>query len=63
MGRLGGTEFLIIFLIVLVLFGGGRIGKIAGEIGSGIRSFKEGLRGSDPDPSDEPVDDKHTPEQ
>jgi len=46
-GRLGPTELIIILVIVLVLFGVGRIGKIAGELGSGIRSFKEGLQGDE----------------
>lgn len=36
---------MIILGIVILLFGVGRIGKIAGELGSGIRSFKEGLQG------------------
>jgi sec-independent protein translocase protein TatA len=41
--HLGPTELTIILVIILLLFGVGRIGKIAGELGSGIRSFKEGL--------------------
>ena len=45
MFRLGPTELLIILGIVILLFGVGRIGKIAGELGSGIRSFKEGIQG------------------
>ena len=45
--RLGPTELIVILLIVVVLFGVGRIGKIAGELGSGIRAFKEGLQGND----------------
>jgi sec-independent protein translocase protein TatA len=45
MFRLGPTELTIILVIVLLLFGVGRIGKIAGELGSGIRAFKEGLSG------------------
>ncbi len=45
MAGLGPTELIIILVIVLVLFGVGRIGKIAGELGSGIRSFKDGLKG------------------
>jgi sec-independent protein translocase protein TatA len=40
---LGHTELLIILVIVLLLFGAGRIGKIAGELGTGIRSFKDGM--------------------
>jgi sec-independent protein translocase protein TatA len=44
---IGPTELIIILVIVLLLFGVGRIGKIAGELGSGIRAFREGLQGSD----------------
>jgi sec-independent protein translocase protein TatA len=44
MMRLGPTELIIILVIVILLFGVGRIGKIAGELGSGIRSFREGLQ-------------------
>ncbi len=45
--NLGPTELIIILVIVVVLFGVGRIGKIAGEMGSGIRAFKDGLQGDD----------------
>lgn len=38
-----GAEWIIILVIVLLLFGPGRIGRIAGELGRGIRSFREGL--------------------
>jgi sec-independent protein translocase protein TatA len=38
-----GSEWIIILLIVVLLFGPGRIGKIAGELGKGIRSFRDGL--------------------
>lgn len=47
MPSLGPTELIIILVIVIVLFGVGRIGKIAGELGSGIRAFKDGLQGDD----------------
>ena len=53
LGGLGPTELIIILLIIVVLFGVGRIGRIAGELGSGIRSFREGLRGDEEEkPSD-----------
>ncbi|GAB4458191.1 MAG: hypothetical protein Kow0070_11470 [Anaerolineales bacterium] len=45
--RLGPTELIILLVIVLLLFGPGRIGKIAGELGKGIKSFREGLSGGD----------------
>ncbi len=38
-----GSEWIIILLIVILLFGPGRIGKIAGEIGRSIKSFREGV--------------------
>jgi sec-independent protein translocase protein TatA len=41
----GVPELVIIMVIILLLFGVGRISKIAGELGSGLRSFKDGLQG------------------
>jgi sec-independent protein translocase protein TatA len=38
-----GSEWIIILVIVILLFGPGRIGKIAGELGRSIKSFREGL--------------------
>jgi len=43
----GGWELIIILVIILLLFGVGRIGKIAGELGSGIRAFRKGLQEED----------------
>lgn len=47
MPHFGPLELVIILVIVLLLFGVGRIGKIAGEMGTGIRSFRQGLKGDD----------------
>jgi sec-independent protein translocase protein TatA len=46
---LGGWEWIIILLIVLLLFGPGRIGKIAGELGKSIKAFRDGLGGEKKD--------------
>lgn len=46
-GDIGIPELLIVLVIVVLLFGPGRIGKIAGELGKGIRSFRDGLSGKD----------------
>lgn len=43
--QLGAPELLIILGIVILLFGVGRIGKIAAELGSGLKSFKDGING------------------
>jgi sec-independent protein translocase protein TatA len=55
MPRLGPTELIIILVIIVVLFGVGRISKISGELGSGIRAFKEGLQG-DKEKQDQPTE-------
>lgn len=42
-----GSEWIIILVIVILLFGPGRIGKIAGELGRSIKSFREGLNSNE----------------
>jgi len=42
-----GSEWIVILLIVILVFGPGRIGKLAGELGKSIKSFREGLGGKD----------------
>ncbi len=43
----GAPELILILVIIVLLFGVGRISKIAGEVGSGIKAFRKGLRGED----------------
>ena len=50
-----GAEWIIILLIVVLLFGPGRIGKIAGELGKGIKAFRDGL-GKDKQEDNESTD-------
>lgn len=44
---MGQTELLLVLFIVIILFGVGRISKIAGELGGSIRAFREGLKGDE----------------
>jgi len=41
----GVWELVIILVIVLLLFGVGRLSKLGRDLGSGIREFKKGLEG------------------
>ena len=47
--NLGPTELILILVIVIVLFGVGRVGRIGGELGTAIREFRRGLQGGDED--------------
>jgi sec-independent protein translocase protein TatA len=58
---IGPTELIIILMIVVLLFGVGRISKIAGELGSGIRSFREGLQGSEQKPEESESSEEEKP--
>jgi sec-independent protein translocase protein TatA len=49
----GPQELIIILIIVIILFGVGRISKIAGELGSGLKAFKDGLQGDEKESSKE----------
>ena len=51
--RFSGWELVIVLAIVVIVFGVGRIGKIGGELGSGIKAFKDGLQGDDEEESEE----------
>ncbi|RPH55622.1 twin-arginine translocase TatA/TatE family subunit [bacterium] len=53
MPTLGIPELLIIFVIIMVLFGATRLPQMGRGLGEGIRNFKKGLKAVDED-DDEP---------
>lgn len=46
----GPLQLLIIALVILVLFGRGRVSDMMGEFGKGIKSFKEGMSDGESQP-------------
>ncbi len=38
------TKLILIFLIVLVVFGAGKLPKIMGDIGKGMKALRDGLK-------------------
>jgi len=43
----GGPELLIVLAVVLVIFGGSQLPKLARNLGSAQRELKEGMAGAD----------------
>lgn len=52
MPSIGPTELIIVLVIVVIIFGAGKIGDIGGALGRGIREFKENTN----DPSSDKLD-------
>jgi sec-independent protein translocase protein TatA len=50
MGEFSIFHWLIVLAIVLIFFGGRRIPEVMRGLGEGIRSFKEGMSGNQPQP-------------
>ena len=60
------ANILVILFIVLILFGAGKIPKVMGDIGKGIKNFKAGLNDEEKDMSSEKktlMDDKNKNEK
>lgn len=58
---IGIWQVLLVLLIVLILFGAGKLPTIMGDLGKGIRNFKAGLRTDDkpetpPEPGPQRID-------
>jgi sec-independent protein translocase protein TatA len=45
-GSLGLPELLIIFAIILVVFGAGKLPQLGKGLGQGISNFRDGLKGT-----------------
>ena len=54
MGGFSLWHWLIVLLVVLILFGRGRVSEIMGDFGKGIKSFKKGLNEDEQPASPQP---------
>lgn len=44
---IGVWQLVLIIILVLVLFGAGKLPHVMGEIGKGVKNFKDALNGND----------------
>lgn len=49
MGNIGLPELIVILVIILVIFGAGKLPQIGEALGKSIRSFKKAASGEDED--------------
>ncbi|MDH7511374.1 MAG: twin-arginine translocase TatA/TatE family subunit [Clostridiales bacterium] len=48
-GPIGPTELLLIFLIVVIIFGARRLPELGKSLGEGIKNFRKSISGKDKD--------------
>ncbi|HEY89236.1 MAG TPA: twin-arginine translocase TatA/TatE family subunit [Thermoflexia bacterium] len=53
LARVGTLEWVIVLVIALLIFGPGRITKLAGELGHSIQAFQEGLKEEKPEDNED----------
>ncbi len=46
--NLGGGELVFLLIIVLIVFGAGKLPDVFGELGKGVRTFREEATGDAP---------------
>ena len=47
MPKIGPLELVIVLVIVLLIFGVGRLGQLGKDLGEGIREFRKGIAGDE----------------
>ena len=48
MGNIGWIQIAIVVVLVVLLFGRGKISELMGDVASGIKNFREGIADDDP---------------
>lgn len=52
------VHILLVLLVILVLFGAGKLPSVMGDLGKGLRNFKDGLKTGDDGKKEDPTDKK-----
>jgi sec-independent protein translocase protein TatA len=53
---LGTTELIIILVLVMIIFGAGKLPQVGGALGKGLRNFKDGVKDGNEEKSEEEPD-------
>ncbi|MEJ0062610.1 MAG: twin-arginine translocase TatA/TatE family subunit [Alphaproteobacteria bacterium] len=52
-------HLLVVLAVVLVVFGAGKLPRVMGDLGKGVRNFKAGLDGKDEPPAPKSITDNN----
>ena len=56
MGGIGVWQVILILLIVLIIFGAGKLPKVMGDVAKGVKNFKKGMNEDEAEPPVQQID-------
>jgi len=57
---MSALHLLLVLIVVFVIFGAGKLPKVMGDVGKGVRNLREGLKGEDEQQVLPPIEQKNT---
>jgi|TARA_B110000196_G_C20807730_1_gene503175 sec-independent protein translocase protein TatA len=60
---IGVWQVVLVLVIVLIIFGAGKLPKVMGDVAKGVKNFKSGMAEEPEDSKKEPVTDENTATQ
>ena len=57
---MSALHLLLVLIVVFVIFGAGKLPKVMGDVGKGVRNLREGLKGEDEQQILPPIEQKNT---
>lgn len=61
MGSFSIWHWLVVIVVIMLLFGRGKISELMGDVAKGVKSFKKGLAEDDDDEAPKPIESDSAP--
>jgi len=63
MPHIGAPELILVLVVILIVFGVGKLPQVGGAVGKGLRAFRKGQSGEDDEVEEEPQPNKAAPKR
>jgi len=63
MPHIGAPELILVLVVILIVFGVGKLPQVGGAVGKGLRAFRQGQSGEDDEEEEEPKNKTATPKR